>query len=75
MAQFRGIVEGSRGQASRTGDKKSGLMVIASSWKGQIRVLLSHDEEADRDCYRVLLDDIHGGSKELAYGAFGLDED
>lgn len=38
MARFRGIVEGSRQQVTRCGTPRSGLMTIAQSWSGDIRV-------------------------------------
>lgn len=38
MARFRGTVRGQRGEASRLGNAKSGLLVEANGWEGGIRV-------------------------------------
>lgn len=32
MAQYRGVVSGGRGSASRLGDKKSGMLVECNGW-------------------------------------------
>jgi hypothetical protein len=40
MARFRGTLQGSRGEASRLGDSRSGLEVDACSWNGRIEVRL-----------------------------------
>jgi hypothetical protein len=53
MAQFRGTIQGTRGAASRLGDKRSGLRVEAQSWQGKIVVELWHDEEQGIDRYKV----------------------
>jgi len=47
MAQFRGTIEGNRGEASRLGTKASGLTVTANGWDTGVRVELSH--RAGRD--------------------------
>ena len=43
MAQFRGLIEGQRGPATRLGSKGSGLQVEAQSWQGKVVVRLWHD--------------------------------
>lgn len=42
MAQFRGTVEGNRGEASRCGTKGSGLEVTANGWDIGIEADLRH---------------------------------
>lgn len=38
MAQFRGIIQGQRGEASRLGSKQSGLVVRCDGWHSGVRV-------------------------------------
>jgi hypothetical protein len=46
MATFYGTVQGSRGEASRLGTRKSGLRAVAASWQGAVEVALEdHDGE------------------------------
>lgn len=59
MARFRGVVDGSRNEASRCGTRHSGLTTIAQSWTGDIRVTL-YDHNGE-DWVRVYATD-HGGS-------------
>lgn len=42
MAQFRGTIQGNRGEASRLGTKNGGLTVTANGWDTGVRVELSH---------------------------------
>jgi len=42
MAQFRGTIQGCRGEVSRLGGKESGLRVTANGWHIGIRVELDH---------------------------------
>lgn len=47
MAQFRGIIRGNRGEASRLGSKDSGLTVEAQSWQGKVVVVLDTKDGVD----------------------------
>lgn len=47
MAHFYGLIQGSRGQVTRLGTKKSGLGLIAASWEGAIRVTLFEQDGTD----------------------------
>ena len=47
MAQFRGTVEGQRGEASRLGSKSSGLTVTANGWNIGVRVFVEHIDGRD----------------------------
>lgn len=62
MAQFRGILDGNRGEASRLGTKQSGLRVEAQSWQGKAVVQLYHDAESGKDMVRVTLAQHQNGA-------------
>lgn len=47
MARFRGTIQGSRGEASRLGDKKSGLRVDANGWHVGGQIIM--DAKGDTD--------------------------
>lgn len=53
MARFYGVVQGTRGQASRCGSKSSGLTTTAASWQGAVETTLYR--EGDIDMARVVL--------------------
>lgn len=59
MARFRGVVEGSRGEASRCGTPRSGLTTVAQSWTGDIRVSLFDNNGED---WARIYSTEHGGS-------------
>lgn len=67
MAQFRGTIQGRRGEASRLGDK-SGLLVEAASWEGKVSVRLYHDNASGKDFAHVSLAPHHGaGTSRVLY--------
>lgn len=45
MAQFRAVIAGQRGEASRLGNKKSGIVARVNGWDSGVRVDGVHDEE------------------------------
>ena len=47
MAQFRGTVQGFRGEASRLGSKDSGLAVTANGWHVGVTVYCNHEDGVD----------------------------
>lgn len=53
MAQFRGTIQGFRGEASRLGSKDSGLHVTAASWQGAVCVDLFEANGVDIVCVRL----------------------
>ena len=55
MAQFRAIIQGQRGEASRLGSKSTGLRAVVQSWGGEVAVKMYHDVSTDLDCVRVTL--------------------
>lgn len=67
MAQFRGTIEGQRGQASRLGSKASGLTVEAQSWEGKIVTYLYHDDASGRDMARVTMEQHHSRGEYPSY--------
>lgn len=66
MAHFYGCLKGTRGEATRLGGKKSGLVTRAASWQGAVRTELW--EEKGVDFARVELVVHHGaGSNRVLY--------
>lgn len=53
MAQFRATIQGQRGQASRLGSKKSGLVADINGWHNGVRVLAEYDEKNGTDVFVV----------------------
>ena len=47
MAQFRGTIQGNRGEASRLGTKSSGMYAEINGWNKGIRVTASHKDGKD----------------------------
>jgi len=47
MAQYRGVVEGSRGSASRLGHKTTGLTVKANGWHLGVTVDVTYRDGKD----------------------------
>lgn len=72
MAQFRGVVQGQRGEVSRLGGKSSGLTVKANGWDCGIEVRASYDTESGEDRFTVW---VTGGSNksvsEVELGTYG----
>lgn len=68
MSEFYGIVKGNRGEATRCGNRFSGMYTIAASWKGAIRVNLYEEDGVIK--YRVARTPWHnkGDFKILAEG-------
>ena len=52
MAHFYGTLNGSRGEASRCGDKGSGLTAYAASWSGAIKTTMYVNPKG-QDCFKV----------------------
>lgn len=71
MSHFYGVLEGSRGQATRCGTKSSGVNVTAAGWRGAVGVRVWYNADKDRDEYRVYLEPWQGSgghSRLLSYG-------
>lgn len=72
MSHFYGTIDGRtrRSQATRCGDKSSGLVTHAASWSGAVRVELRHNPDTGHDEYTVSLVPWRGSgaSRTLATG-------
>lgn len=77
MAEFRGKISGSRGEATRLGTKKSGLTVEAASWYGKVVVSLLPDLKTGGTEALVNLEPHHGvgGYYRLYRGSIGVKAD
>lgn len=60
MAQYRGTLQGNRGDASRLGTKASDLVVTAHGWHLGLRAVMYYDEGAKEDRLRVELNSGSG---------------
>ena len=66
MAHFYGILQGSRGRATRCGTRTSGMETTAASWNGAVSVSLY--ERDGMDFARVELTPWHGrGTSRVLY--------
>lgn len=55
ISQFRGIIQRARGEASRLGNKESGLRVHGDAWSIGASVSLHHDDVKDQDLVSIAL--------------------
>lgn len=53
MAQFRGVLSGGRGTASRLGHKTSGLTADVNGWRSGVTVVARYNEALDRDEFTI----------------------
>jgi len=69
MAEYYGVIQGNRGEATRCGSKKSGLQTTAASWHGAVRNEV-YTNDLGEPAYRVRLIPWHGKgeSKLIAEG-------
>ncbi len=65
MGHFFGSVKGHRGEATRLGAKKSGLVVVAASYEGSVHVALHHNSKLEHDVAHVTLEPWHGNGKSI----------
>ncbi len=59
MSHFYGILQGSRGEATRCGTKNSGMETYCASWSGAVRCFAYVNEKGE-NCVRVELTKWHG---------------
>ena len=73
MSHFYGTLRGSRGRATRCATKKSGLVSIAASWAGCIKVSIHHDEKTGLDHFYIEQDNWQGRGirQAIASGIIG----
>ena len=60
MAQYRGSIEGSRGEAHRLGTKSSGIEACVASWDGAIVTEMYWDAKAEVNRFVVRKIPWHG---------------
>lgn len=77
MSHFYGKLQGARGEATRCGNKHTGLEATAAAWGGCVETTLWHDEAAGVDMAEVRLARWQGrGSSRILYrGPVNPDED
>ena len=79
MAQFRAVIQGMRGEASRLGGKTSGIQASINGWSSGISVNGYFDEKLQTDVFVVTLNEGNGYNagrhKEIGrFTAADLDE-
>ena len=73
MAQFRAIIQGSKGEVSRLGGKSAGIRSQTDGWNCGVRVIGYHED--GKDYFRVTLTSgsgYTGNDKEI--GIFTKDD-
>lgn len=53
MAQFYAGLKGRRGEATRLGDKVSGLHAFVNGWQAGVKINASYNKERDRDEFLI----------------------
>ena len=73
MSHFYGVLQGSRGEATRCGTRRSGIVTTAAGWGGCIRVHVYHDETTGEDRFVVAQDTWQGKgvTEQIATGVLG----
>lgn len=71
MAQFFGLLKGTRGEATRLGSKSSGLVTEACSYQGKIVTVLRHDDFTGKDVFEVRME-RHQGAGDYMVIATGV---
>lgn len=72
MAQFRAVIKGQRGSASRLGNKKSGISAIVSGWNCGVKVEAQTSQSGDDFFY---IDATSGnGGESFSIGVVIRDE-
>ena len=70
MSHFYGTLNGQAGEATRCGSKSSGLVAVAASWNGAIRVELWVGADGqDRFSVEQISWEGNGNSEVLIHGA------
>jgi hypothetical protein len=63
VAHFYGTLQGCRGEASRCGNKDSGMQTYCASWGGAVRSQAYINPENGEDWVRVTLQPWHGSGR------------
>ena len=74
MAQFRAVIQGQRGKASRLGSKSSGISAEVNGWDSGISVHGYYSEEDKMDKFEVVLNEGNGYNRrrERLLGTFTM---
>ena len=70
MAQFYADIQGSRGEATRLGNKKSGLSGHIRGWDVGARVTMRYNELKDEDEITIELTGGSSGGRSVNLGTF-----
>lgn len=71
MAHFRGTLKGNRGEASRLGTARTGLVVTANGWDFGVKVILREDGHDIADIY--LTGGSHAADVPVYLGSYSID--
>jgi hypothetical protein len=71
VSHFYGTLQGSRGEATRCGTKKSGVEAWVASWGGAIRVKVWHENGEDRFVVEQRQWHSTGVDRPIARGVIG----
>ena len=75
MAQFRAVIRGERGEASRLGGKNTGMYVTCNGWSSGVRIISRHDESIHEDVFDVYMTSgSNGGRNEEHLGSIRGDK-
>jgi hypothetical protein len=68
MAHYRAVIQGARGEASRLGNKTTGISTLLQTWGWDVRVSAWHNEKAERDVAVVeLVNHSTGEARRVAF--------
>lgn len=67
MAQYRGLIEGTRGETSRLGSKTSGLKAKCDGWNIGTTSIINYNKDKQRDEIEVW---ITSGSKRNSHDTY-----
>jgi hypothetical protein len=69
MSHFYSRIQGTKGPATRCGDKRNGIHAEVMSWRHKLVTVLYHDHEVGVDCASIYIDGralFDGPLEELA---------
>jgi len=72
MAHFRAVIKGQRSEASRLGNKKTGIKTLLQTWGYDLRVSMQHDEQFGEDRVSIELVPHDGHGVPLCVGTGNL---
>jgi hypothetical protein len=74
MAQFRAVIKGQRGEASRLGGKNSGIQAVVNGWNIGVEVWATFDKDTGENVFTIYKTggSLAGASKEIISQVRGL---